>query len=176
MARPIPFDAPKRDARLELQHRLDRAPAEHAAALLDAYELLQVLHDQKVLDTVRGLVGSGEAVLDIAVEGAVAPTAVAAMRNMLLLYNLIGSIDPDTMKKFTEPLPVAIQVESLRTAAPSVWALMKSSIFDKDFRRGLGATIGLIRGVGIGLRGRSECKDKRDRREESSDHHPPEAE
>jgi uncharacterized protein YjgD (DUF1641 family) len=151
MARPIPFDAPKRDARLELQHRLDRAPAEHAAALLDACELLQALHDRKVLDTLRGLVGSGETVLDIAVQGANSPTSIHAMRNMLLLFNMIGSIDPDTLKKFTEPLPQAIQVESLRARAPGLWGLLKSSIFDKDFRRGLAATIGIIRSIGLGL-------------------------
>jgi uncharacterized protein YjgD (DUF1641 family) len=138
---------------LELQHRLDRAPADHAAALLDACELLQVLHDRKVLDTLRGLVGSGETVLDIAVKGAIAPTSIHAMRNMLLLFNLMGSIDPDTLKKFTEPLPQAIQVESLRTRPPGLWRLLKSSIFDKDFRRGLAATIGMIRSIGLGLAG-----------------------
>jgi uncharacterized protein YjgD (DUF1641 family) len=155
MARPIPFDAPKRDVRLELQHRLDHAPAEHAAALLDAYELLQALHDAKVLDTLRGLVGSGETVLDIAVKGAIAPTSIHAMRNMLLLFNMVGSIDPDTLKKFTEPLPEAIQVESLRAKPPGLWGLLKTSIFDKDFRRGLAASIGLIRSVGLGLAGSS---------------------
>ena len=154
MARPIPFDAPKRDARLELQHRLDRAPADHAAALLDAYELLQVLHDRKVLDTLRGLVGSGETVLDIAVQGAIAPTSIHAMRNMLLLFNMVGSIDPGTLKKFTQPLPEAMQVESLQTRSPGLWTLLKNSIFDKNFRRGLGATIRIVRSIGLGLSAR----------------------
>ncbi len=60
MARPIPFDAPPRDPRVELQHRLDRAPIQHAEALLSAYDLLQKLHDKGALDMARGLIGSGE--------------------------------------------------------------------------------------------------------------------
>ncbi len=151
MARPIPFEAPSRDVRLELQHKLDRAPIEHAEALLDVYDLLQRLHDRGMIDTLRGFVGSADAVLDIAVDEANKPAALHAMRNALLLFNLAGSIDPETMKKLTKPIPQAIQVASLQTEPPGVWGLMKNSIFNKDFRRGLAAMIGILRGIGLGL-------------------------
>jgi uncharacterized protein YjgD (DUF1641 family) len=154
MARPIPFEAPKRDEKVELIHRLQQAPTEHAAALLDAYELLQTLHENKVLDSLRGLIGSGEEVLDIAVKGALQPTSIKAMRNLLVLFNLMGSIDPDTLKKFAGPLPQAVQVATMSNETPGIWGLLKRSLFDRDFRRGLAAMIGVVRGVGIGLGGK----------------------
>ena len=45
MAHPIALDVPVRDPRIELQRRLEDAPAEHAAALLAGYEVLQGLQD-----------------------------------------------------------------------------------------------------------------------------------
>ncbi len=151
MARPIPFDAPKRDVKLELQHRLEKAPIEHAAALLDAYDLLQTLHDRQILDTLRGLLGSGTEVLEIGVEAALKPESIHAMRNMLVMFNMLGTIDPTTLKKFTQPIPQALQVVSLQTEPPTLWSLLKGSLFDKDFRRGLGAIVGVMRSFGLGL-------------------------
>ena len=55
MAKPIPLQLPPRDPREELRSRLDRAPLEHAEALLAGYEVLQGLHDQGVLELLRGL-------------------------------------------------------------------------------------------------------------------------
>jgi uncharacterized protein YjgD (DUF1641 family) len=159
MARPIPFEAPPRDPRVELQHRLDRAPVQHAEALLSAYELLQTLHEKGVLDVARGLVGSGETVLDIATGEANSPQSLRAMRNAILLFNVLASIDPDTLKKFTQPMPVSIQSASLQSETPGVWGLMKMSIWNKDFRRGLAAMIGVLRGIGSGL-SRSDAAGK----------------
>ena len=59
MAKPIPLERPARDPREELQARLDRAPIEHAEALLAGYEVLQGLYDEGVLELLRGLLGSG---------------------------------------------------------------------------------------------------------------------
>jgi hypothetical protein len=41
MARPIPLELPERDPREELLSRLEKAPAEHAAAILAGFEVLQ---------------------------------------------------------------------------------------------------------------------------------------
>jgi uncharacterized protein YjgD (DUF1641 family) len=151
MARPIAFDSPRLDPKRELHRKLEEAPADHAAALLNAYELLQVLHDKNMLDIARGLVGSSETVLDIAVKGAIRPESVNAMRNLIVLFNLIGSIDPGTMNRFTSAIPDAVYTSSNQTKPPGLWNLIKGSIFDGDFRRGLGAMIGVLRGVGRGV-------------------------
>ena len=54
MAQPIPLELPPRDPRKELIARLEQAPVEHAEALLESYELLQELHEHRVLALLRG--------------------------------------------------------------------------------------------------------------------------
>ena len=50
MAQPIPLEVAPRNAREELRKRLERAPDEHAEAILAAYELLQEMHNQGLLE------------------------------------------------------------------------------------------------------------------------------
>src|SRR3981081_4794893 len=94
MAKPVPLQLPPRDSREELRSRLDRAPLEHADALLATYEVLQGLHDCGILELLRGLLGSGDKVLETAVDAARAPESVRAMRNLLVLYKALGATHP----------------------------------------------------------------------------------
>ncbi len=48
MAKAIQVDFPVRDHKAELQMRLAEAPTEHAAAILELLELLDVLHERNV--------------------------------------------------------------------------------------------------------------------------------
>src|SRR6202163_2339477 len=94
MAKPIPLQLPARDPREELRSRLDRAPLEHAEALLAGYEVLQGLHDQGVLELLRGLLSAGSKVLEAAAEVGQAPESVRAIRNLIVLWKTLGEIDP----------------------------------------------------------------------------------
>jgi hypothetical protein len=66
-AQPILLELPRRDPREALYERLKSAPHEHAEALLNVYDILQELQDRAVLDLAKGLLGSGEEVLQILV-------------------------------------------------------------------------------------------------------------
>ncbi len=46
------------DSRLDLVRRIESAPREHAAAVLEAYDLLQRLHDTGALGLVNGLLSA----------------------------------------------------------------------------------------------------------------------
>jgi hypothetical protein len=78
MARPIPLELPKRDAREELLSRLEKAPAEHAEAILAGFEVLQGLHDRGVLELLRGVLDGGDKILEIVVEASKSPKRFAA--------------------------------------------------------------------------------------------------
>ena len=78
MAQPIPLELPPRDPRAELQTRLQNAPLEHAAALLDAYEVLQGLHDHGVFDLMRGALGSSDHPLEAFVQAAKSPESATS--------------------------------------------------------------------------------------------------
>jgi len=139
MARPVPLDLPAYDPRIALQARLDAAPIEHAAALLSTYEVLQGLHDCGVFDLMRGALGSGDRVLDVAVGAAKSPESIRGIRNLLLLINMLSAIEPEVLKKFTEATPHALKMMVREPERPGLWRLIKDFLWNKDFRQGLAA-------------------------------------
>src|SRR5271155_4022530 len=133
MAKPIPLELPASDPRAELQARLQNAPLEHAEALLAAYEVLQGLHDRGVLELMRGALGSGDEILEIAVAAVQSPTAIHGFRNLLLVVNMLGAIDPDLLKAFTQGVPEAFRKMVLEPQPPGLWRLIKDFLWNPDF-------------------------------------------
>jgi uncharacterized protein YjgD (DUF1641 family) len=98
MAQPIPLELPPRDPRKELLDRLESAPLEHAEALLDAFDLLEELHQAGALQKLRGTIGAGDEILGHAVSAAKSPEGTRALRNLLILGQILSSINPDLLK------------------------------------------------------------------------------
>ena len=151
MASPIPLELPRTDPRVALQARLENAPAAHAEALLAAYEVLQGLHDRGVLDLMRGALGSGDQVLEIAVAAAQSPGSIRGIRNLLLVVNMLGTIDPDVLKAFTHGVPEAFRKMVLEPEPPGLWSLMKDFLWNPDFRHGLAAMNTMLEAFGRSL-------------------------
>jgi uncharacterized protein YjgD (DUF1641 family) len=134
MSQPIPFKARSRDFREELRVRLERAPADHAEAILDSYEVLQGLHDKGVLELLRGTLGGGDRVLEIAIEAAKTPQAIRGIRNLIIMLKFAGSIDPDQLHS---------ALYGGGKQAPSLWEIGKRARTD-DARRGMEAAATLL--------------------------------
>ena len=98
MAQPISFKSPPKDPREELRNRLENAPVEHAEALLDCYALLEELHAHGVLQVVRGVIGASDKLVEATVEAAKAELSVRALRNIIILGKMLGSINPDLLQ------------------------------------------------------------------------------
>jgi uncharacterized protein YjgD (DUF1641 family) len=139
MAQSIPLELPPADPRIVLQERLQNAPAEHAEALLAAYEVLQGLHDRGVLDLMRGALGSGDDVLEILVAAAQAPASIRGIRNLLLLVNTLGAIEPELLKTFLQIIPQTLQKMVLQPEPPGLWRLIQDFLWNQDFRHGMAA-------------------------------------
>jgi len=157
MASPIPLELPRTDPRLALQARLANAPAEHAEALLAAYDVLQGLHDRGALDLMRGALGSGDEVLDIAVNAAQSPASIRGIRNLLLLVNMLGAIEPDVLRAFTRGVPDAFRKMVLEPERPGLWSLIKDFLWNADFRHGLAALNTMLEAFGRSL---SSCQEE----------------
>ncbi len=137
MAQPITLEIAPRDPRKELISRLQNAPVEHAEAILSAYEVLQGLHDRKVLDALRGILGSDGKVLQVAVDAVNSPQAIRGIRNLIILAQMLSAIDPAILSAFVGAFPEALeQAKSESTDPPGIWALFKR-FRQKDSRRGL---------------------------------------
>jgi uncharacterized protein YjgD (DUF1641 family) len=149
MARPIPLELPKRDPREELRSRLEQAPAEHAEALLAGLEVLQGLHDRGVLEVLRGVLDGGNKILEIVVQASQTPEAIRGIRSLIIMTKMVGSIDPELLKKFTEAVPDALAgaVKAQEKEPPGLWEALRI-LRGKNMRRGLAVMNSVLEALG----------------------------
>jgi uncharacterized protein YjgD (DUF1641 family) len=150
MAKPVEFRPIPRPAVEETKRKLDAAPLEHAEAVLNAYRTLQMLHDSNTLDMVRGLLGAGDTVLSESVSVITSPASMRAIRNLLILVNLAGEIDPQLLHSLADALAPVLKPASPAAEPPSLFALGKR-LFSRDVRRALAAGLAALEGLGRGL-------------------------
>jgi uncharacterized protein YjgD (DUF1641 family) len=150
MAMPVPMKQfIQADPREELQKRIQDAPIAHAEAVLSAYELLQQLHDTGTLDVLRGALGAGDVLVGHVVSLVTAPEAVNAVRNVILIGKVLGSIDPDVLHAVVEGIPQAT-AQAPGAKPPSLFALGRR-MASRDARRGLSAAVSVMEVLGRGL-------------------------
>jgi len=149
MAQPIPLPLPPRDPKQELLAKLEQAPAEHAAALLDGYELLQQLHEHGVFTLVRGALGATNTLVKAASSGANSIDSIRAMRNAIIVAKMLGSIDPELLQSLASAVSTVLgNAKSVPSQPPGIVSLI-AGFTSADQRRGLGLINELLRQIGI---------------------------
>ncbi len=143
MAQPIRNFTPHRDEKEELRAQVENAPLQHGKALLAAYQLLQEAQDHGVLDTLRGAIGAGDAIVDKASEFANTPEGIRAMRNFLALSRVFANLNPEKV----DAVANAITQDQCRGDAPgceppSLWKSLQR-MNSRNSRRTL-ATIAAV--------------------------------
>jgi uncharacterized protein YjgD (DUF1641 family) len=150
MAVPVPVKQfVQTDPREELVRRIEDAPVAHADAVLSAYELLQQLHDTGTLDVLRGALGAGDVLVEHVVSLVTAPEAVNALRNLILIGKVLGSINPEVLHAVVEGIPQTT-AQTPGGKPPSLFALGRR-MASQDARRGLAAAVSVVELVGRGL-------------------------
>jgi len=156
MAQPIELKLPPRDPKQELLNRLEQAPTEHAAALLDGYELLQELHEHGVFTLVRGALGATDKLVETASAGANSAEAIRAMRNAILLGKMLGSIDPEVLQGTCQAVSETFgNARAVAYEPPSLFGLF-TSFLSRDLRRGMGLLNSLLKNLAYQLEIRTE--------------------
>jgi len=151
MALPIALDVPPRDPAAELRSRLDNAPAQHAEALLAAYELLQALHEQGVLDIVRGALSAKDQLLEQFVSAANTPEAIRAIRNLLFWRHILGSIEPEWFKGLFQAIPEGIARATAERKKPvGLWQILRRAC-SRDSLRAMAAAVDFLEAFGRNL-------------------------
>jgi len=149
MSQPIRLQFPPRDARAELQTRLQNAPFQHAEALLSGYDLLQRLHDRGVLDLLRGALGSSDRVLSIVVDAAKTPEAINATRNLLILSKVMFTLEPALLEDVVTAVPNSL-AQAKEQKPLSLRQLFKK-MCSHDTRRALSVMLGVVESFGKSL-------------------------
>ena len=151
MAIPIRFQAPRYDPREELRARLDAAPVEHSEALLEAYEVLQRLHDRGILAALNGALGASDMVLESVVDVIKTPEAIRTMRNLLLLVKLLGNIEPELLGGILGAVPEVVNKGAAAQANPPGLLSIAQKFGSKESRRGLALAALILESVGRSL-------------------------
>jgi uncharacterized protein YjgD (DUF1641 family) len=137
MAQPIALERPPRDPRAELRKRLDDAPVEYAAALLDSYELLQQLHDHGVFDLLRGALCATDKLVESAADAAKSDEAVRAMRNAIIMGKMLGAINPDVLQSVAAAAGEAFGADEKPAAEPPGLFSLLNQFRSKETRRSI---------------------------------------
>ena len=148
MAQPIAFDIHTKPSQTHIE-QLRNAPEKHAEAVLSAYELLQLLHDQGVLNLLRGLVAGGDELIGAIAAAVDTPESIRGVRNFLLLTKFFGNIPPDVLHSLVNTVNAGAQREKAHKA-PGLLSLMWR-LRSQDSRHAASVALDLLEGIGKGL-------------------------
>jgi uncharacterized protein YjgD (DUF1641 family) len=129
------------DSRLDLVRRIESAPREHAEAVLEAYDVLQRLHDTGALGLVNGLLSAEDTVIAKVTDIVSSKQAVTALRIAMILGTALTSIDADR---------VHAAVKEAETRTPSLWKLLRTAC-SKEVRQAAGLGLSLAQIFGASL-------------------------
>jgi uncharacterized protein YjgD (DUF1641 family) len=129
------------DSRLDLLRRIETAPKEHAEAVLEAYDVLQRLHDTGALALVNGLLSAEDTVIAKVTDVVSSKQAITALRIAMILGSALTSIDADS---------VHAAVAEAETQTPSLWKLFRIAC-SKEVRKATGLGLSLAQIFGASL-------------------------
>ena len=156
MARPIALEIPPRDPRSELMARLEQAPIDHAAALLEGYELLQELHDRQILEVVRGALGAGNKLAQSAAGVFESPQTVTALRNLVILAKMLGAMNPEVVQAFASATSETLGSEKKPVIEPPGLLSLLGQFRRKELRRSVALINRFLESLGRQLRSTGE--------------------
>lgn len=157
MAQPIALEIPPRDARKELLDKLEKAPAEHAAALLDGYELLQQMHEAGVFEILRGVLGARDKVMETAVSATQTPEGIHALRNAIIVGKMLGSINPELMQCFACAVGETLGSEKKPVIEPPGLLSLLGQFRRQELRRSVALVNRFLESLGQQLRLKGSC-------------------
>jgi uncharacterized protein YjgD (DUF1641 family) len=148
MAIPIAFQPPPRDPREALHARVERAPQDHAEAVLAAYDLLQALHDRGVLDIVRSALAASDEILGTVVDQANTPEAIRAIRHLLFWRGVLGRIEPEWFQGIFQAVPDALAQATMNRDQRVGFFTLVRRLRSTDSLRGLAAAVDFLESFG----------------------------
>jgi uncharacterized protein YjgD (DUF1641 family) len=151
MAKPIAFKPAPVDFKADLQRRLEKAPDEHAAALLAAYDVLEAAYDEGLLDILHGMIASKDKIITTLSRYASQPEGIAGIRNLLTAAKILTELDPEVLDHISKVMASATEEHQREQAPPSLFQLAKRAN-SEDSRRGLSFLTMVLAGVGKSLK------------------------
>jgi uncharacterized protein YjgD (DUF1641 family) len=148
MAQRIAFTVPPPSPREVLRARVERAPEQHAEAILAAYDLLQALHDRGVLELATSALAASDTLLDQAANSVNTPHAIRALRNLMFWRQVLGQIEPEWFQGIFQAIPDGLATATKERDEPvRIWKVLRRAL-SKDSLRGLAAGVDFLESFG----------------------------
>ena len=151
MAKPIAFKPVPVDFKADLQRRLEKAPDEHAAALLAAYDVLEAAYDEGLLDILHGMIASKDTIITTLSRYASQPEGIAGIRNLLTAAKILTELDPEVLDHISKAMASATEEHQREQTPPSLFQLARRAN-SEDSRRGLSFLTMVLAGFGKSLK------------------------
>ncbi|MCU1319756.1 MAG: hypothetical protein JWP98_1274, partial [Edaphobacter sp.] len=149
--KPIAFIPITVDFKADLRRRLEEAPAEHAAALLAALDVIEVAHREGILDLLHGMIGAKDTIAAQVARYAALPEGIAGIRNLLTAAKILTELDPETLDHLSRSVVNATHEHKREQKPPSLWQLARRAN-SEDGRRGLSFLTLLLSSLGKSLK------------------------
>jgi uncharacterized protein YjgD (DUF1641 family) len=151
MAKPLAFKPAPVNFKADLQRRLEKAPEEHAAALLAAYDVLEAAYDEGLLDILHGMIASRDTIISTLARFASQPEGITGIRNLLTAAKILAELDPEVLEHVSKAMAHATVEYKLEQKPPSLFQLAKRAN-SEDSRRGLSFMTTLLSNFGRSLK------------------------
>jgi uncharacterized protein YjgD (DUF1641 family) len=152
MGKPIAFQPVAVDFKADLQRRLEKAPEEHAAALLAAYDVLEAAYDEGLLDILHGMIASKDTIITTLSRFASQPEGIAGIRNLLTAAKILTELDPEVLDHVSKAMASAAEEHKREQKPPTLFQLAKRAN-SEDSRRGLSFMTMILSSLGRSLKG-----------------------
>ncbi len=149
MAKPIAVIPSTPESKSEIAGRLEEARVSHAKAILASYELLQQLQDSRVIDLLRGALSAGDTLVTKLATASNTPESINAVRNLVSLARILGSVDPDVLHALADEL-TSQSSANRANRPPGFWRAIQS-LAGKDSRRALAGGAAFLQAFGRAL-------------------------
>jgi len=151
MAKPIAFKPITVDFKADLVRKLEKAPEEHAEALLLAYDVLEEAHRKGLLSLLHGAIGAKDTIFNTLSKYAAQPEGIAAIRNLLTAAKILTELDPAVLDQLSKAMSTATCELQKEQEPPSLWQLFRRST-NEDSRRALSFMTLALSGLGKSLK------------------------
>jgi uncharacterized protein YjgD (DUF1641 family) len=151
MAKPLVFKPVTVDFKADLLGRLEKAPKEHVAALLAAYDVLEAAYDEGLLDILHGMIESKDTIISTLARYASQPEGVTGIRNLLTAAKILTDLDPEVLDHVSKAMAQAATEYKLEPKPPSLFQLAKRAN-SEDSRRGLSFMTLILSSLGKSLK------------------------
>ena len=112
-----------------------------------AYDLLEEAHRQGILDALHGAIGAKDTIAATLAHYSAEPIGVGALRNLLILGKLLGTLDPELTSRLGSETNAALDSHRRETEPPSLWQLFQR-MRQPEARRGLSLLTSVLAALG----------------------------